>query len=53
MEKKRLGNIGHATTPTELPLPYQSASTEIIIQLDAGMAGRVIWGGIVMNVCVV
>jgi len=35
--KKRLGNIGHATTPTELPLPYQSASTEEIIQLDAGM----------------
>jgi len=51
--KKRLGNIGHATTATELPLPCQSASTEEIIQLDVGMAGRVIWGGIVMNGCVV
>ena len=51
--KKRLGNICHATTPTELPLPYQSASTEEIIQLDAGMGRRVIWSGIVMNGCVV
>jgi len=51
--KKRLGYIGHATTPTELPLPYQSSSTEEIIQLDTGMAEKVIWSGIVMNGCVV